>query len=147
MRALSVRQPWAWLVVHGGKRIENRIWTTRFRGEFLIHAAKGMTGAEWFDAVQFVAHRGHSARVPEMKTLDRGGIVGIARLADVVSPHGGECHATALGGDWHMHAQYGFLLADVRATPFIPCQGALGLFDVPPSIAEAARRGAAEAAP
>jgi hypothetical protein len=37
---LSIRQPWAWLVAHGWKNIENRTWPTGFRGRFLIHAAK-----------------------------------------------------------------------------------------------------------
>lgn len=43
MKALSIRQPWAWLILHGGKDIENRSWNTNFRGRFLIHAAAGMT--------------------------------------------------------------------------------------------------------
>ena len=43
MKALSIRQPWAWLIVNGHKDIENRSWPTRFRGPVLIHAAKGMT--------------------------------------------------------------------------------------------------------
>ena len=35
---LSVRQPWAWLIVHGYKDIENRTWPTRHRGDTVIHA-------------------------------------------------------------------------------------------------------------
>jgi len=38
--ALSIRQPWAWLIVNGWKDIENREWSTRFRGRLLIHAGK-----------------------------------------------------------------------------------------------------------
>ncbi len=37
---LSIRQPWAWLIVNGYKDIENRTWSTRFRGKVLIHAGK-----------------------------------------------------------------------------------------------------------
>ena len=40
---LSIRQPWAWLVAHGWKNIENRTWQTNYRGRLLIHAAGGMT--------------------------------------------------------------------------------------------------------
>src|SRR3990167_9411398 len=47
MKALSIRQPWAWLILHAGKDIENRGWPTSFRGRFLIHASKGMTRAEY----------------------------------------------------------------------------------------------------
>ena len=42
--AISVRQPWAWAIVHGGKDIENRDWKAsnpglRFRGAVAIHAS------------------------------------------------------------------------------------------------------------
>lgn len=40
MKALSIKQPWAALVVHGIKDIENRTWSTKRRGEVLIHASK-----------------------------------------------------------------------------------------------------------
>lgn len=38
MKALSILQPWAWLIVEGYKDVENRTWKTGFRGKFLIHA-------------------------------------------------------------------------------------------------------------
>lgn len=40
MKAITVKQPWASLIVHGIKDIENRTWSTKFRGRVLIHAAK-----------------------------------------------------------------------------------------------------------
>lgn len=40
MKALSLWQPWASLMVHGMKRIETRGWYMRHRGPLLIHAAK-----------------------------------------------------------------------------------------------------------
>ncbi len=36
---LSIRQPYAWAVVHGIKDIENRSWRTHYRGPLLIHAS------------------------------------------------------------------------------------------------------------
>ncbi|WP_229215634.1 ASCH domain-containing protein [Duganella sp. CY15W] len=41
MKALSIRQPWAWLIVNGYKDIENRSWSTNVRGKVLVHASKG----------------------------------------------------------------------------------------------------------
>jgi ASCH domain len=38
VRALTVKQPWAWAIARGIKAIENRTWSTAFRGELLIHA-------------------------------------------------------------------------------------------------------------
>lgn len=40
MKALTVHQPWASLLVTGAKRIETRGWATRHRGPLLIHSAK-----------------------------------------------------------------------------------------------------------
>ena len=76
MKALSIRQPWAWLIIHAGKDVENRTWCTNYRGRFLVHAAKGMTQREYQDAKQFAALNGvHN--LPEFDELPRGGIVGV----------------------------------------------------------------------
>lgn len=40
MKVLSIKQPWASLIAHGIKPIENRGWKTNFRGTILIHASK-----------------------------------------------------------------------------------------------------------
>lgn len=40
MRTLTVKQPWASLIVMGIKDVENRTWTTPYRGRILIHAGK-----------------------------------------------------------------------------------------------------------
>lgn len=42
MKALSIRQPWAWAIVNGHKTIENRTWATTYRGPLLIHASKSL---------------------------------------------------------------------------------------------------------
>lgn len=40
MKALTIRQPWAWAIAAGHKPVENRTWTTRYRGPLAIHAAQ-----------------------------------------------------------------------------------------------------------
>jgi hypothetical protein len=40
MKTLSVRQPYAWLIVAGFKTIENRTWRTNYRGPLQIHASQ-----------------------------------------------------------------------------------------------------------
>jgi ASCH domain len=37
-RLLTIRQPWAWAIIYGGKDVENRSWLTKHRGPLLIHA-------------------------------------------------------------------------------------------------------------
>lgn len=39
MKALSIKQPWASLISHGIKNIENRTWKTHFRGKIYIHSS------------------------------------------------------------------------------------------------------------
>jgi hypothetical protein len=59
-----------------------------------------------------------------MADLQRGGIVGRARIVDCIG---------ASTDPWFM-GRYGFVLADVEPIPFIPYKGALGLFDVPDEV-------------
>lgn len=135
--ALSLRQPWAWLVLHG-KDLENRVWNTKRRGRLLIHAAKGMTLAEYSEAVLFARDADPSLIVPPPNELERGGIVGVANLVDVVQP----ClpygyvgpFACRCGERWHIGDQFGFRLADVKPLPFRPVVGKLGFFEVPEPV-------------
>lgn len=50
MKALSIKQPWASLIAHGIKDIENRTWKTNFRGRIYIHAS-GIAVKEKFSAL------------------------------------------------------------------------------------------------
>ncbi len=120
---ISIRQPWAWLIVNGWKNIENRTWPTRVRGPVLIHAGKGMTEEEYEAALMFIADFAPSLRVPPVPPpaeLHRGGIVGMATILDCVTRHSSEWFT----GD------FGFVLTDARPMPFYPCRGALGFFRV-----------------
>ena len=148
--ALSLRQPWAHAVVHGGKRVENRVaWTnSRFRGPFLIHASAGMTRQEWCDARDFAYQRHLAWTPPDPKRLDgethkpmvleRGGIVGVARVVDVIRPLAlprGRPIAEAVSHlpeeqrKWWMGA-FALVLEDVCTVPFVASKGALGFFKV-----------------
>lgn len=137
MKALSIRQPWVWAVLHAGKPVENRCWSTRYRGPILLHASAGMTRAEYGDfLVDYqnieMGHRDfvdptHSrfgkethVDVPAFEELPRGGIVGKARIVDCVTEH---------PSPWFF-GQFGFVLEDVEPLPFRPLKGSLGLFEV-----------------
>jgi len=114
---LSIRQPWAWLIVNRWKNIENREWPTRFRGRFLVHASKGMTRAE-YDACRLFMSGFTTLDLPPMGALERGGIVGEAVLLDCVRRH---------DSDWFC-GPWGFVLAEARPLPFEALKGALGFF-------------------
>ena len=40
MKVLTIKQPWATLIMQGYKRFEFRSWQTKYRGDLLIHAGK-----------------------------------------------------------------------------------------------------------
>jgi len=129
MRALSIRQPWAWLIIHGGKDIENRNWSTRYRGKILIHASKLMTSVQYdwaFDYVYFKLGSEAAHKLPKPDALERGGIIGSVEIADCVA---------SSDSQWFM-GRFGFKLRDARPLPFKPYKGRLGFFNVDGVIRE-----------
>lgn len=123
MLALSVRQPWAWLIIHGGKDIENRDWPTKVRGRVLIHAAKGMTRDGYDQATLAVWARwpDMASKIPTPHDIERGGIVGSVEITDCV---------IASTSPWFF-GRCGFVLRDPVALSFVPYRGMLGFFEVP----------------
>jgi hypothetical protein len=118
MKALSVRQPWAWLIVHGHKPIENRTWRTNVRGQILVHASQGMTRQEYVDCYYFAIAQG--VRIPALPELERGGVIGSVEITDCVA------HSAS---PWFF-GPYGLTLSNPQTLPFVPVRGALGFFDV-----------------
>jgi hypothetical protein len=116
--ALTVRQPWAWLIIHGGKDIENRRWKTNVRGRVLIHAAKGMTRNEYYDAWDYADDIGVEVPDIDVINLQRGCIIGSVEIVDCVS----QCPSP-----WFM-GPYGFVLRDPQILPHESCRGALGFW-------------------
>jgi hypothetical protein len=134
MKALSIRQPWAWAIIHAGKDIENRSWPTSYRGPMLIHAAKGMLVREYVDVLNSLWNGApyteailRAGGLPPEKDLLRGGIIGSVELVDCV---------TSSASPW-FSGPYGFVLTNPEPLPFRPLRGKLGLFEV--EMPEAAR--------
>lgn len=124
--ALSVRQPWAHAIIYFGKDVENRTWQAvnhglRMRGRICIHAAKGLTKGEYWEAREFIDSLGWTC--PDASALRRGGIIGTVDVVDVVSKHDSR---------WFFGPR-GLLLSNPKPCPFIPCVGALGYFKWAPA--------------
>jgi hypothetical protein len=113
--ALSVRQPWAWLIVNGYKDVENRSWRTRHRGPLLIHA--GASTSELYESIIAKIERRHGIKMPKEYYL--GGIVGVVDVED--------CKART-GSPWHFRGAIGWVLSNPRRLPYRQVKGALGLF-------------------
>lgn len=119
---LSVRQPWADLIVSGIKPVENRTWNTQHRGRIWIHASKTVDQ----DAFPWLQKNLPYVLIPrEYRT---GGIIGSAVIDDVLQP--GTAGTTAdRVAPWYA-GDYGFLLFHGRRERFMPMRGRLGLFRV-----------------
>lgn len=127
MKALSIRQPWAWLIVHGYKDIENRDWPTHFRGRFLIHAGKTMRRADYDEAVDFARSLNPCRKcipIPAFDDLPRGGFVGLADLVRCTDSH---------ASPWFT-GPFGFVLANAQPMEFRPGRGRLGFFSASDQI-------------
>ncbi len=117
MKALSLKQPYAELVVSGRKSIELRKWNTKFRGEFFIHASK-TPDAE-------------SMRLFGFEKLPLGGIVGKAAIINVKHYK----NKDEFSQDARLHlasstwGDYGFVLRKAIRVPFKPCKGKLNFWD------------------
>ncbi len=125
MKAITLRQPWAWAIINAGKDIENRDWKTHFRGRVAIHAAVGMTRGEYDRTCDYIRGVNREIRIPAYEDLERGAIIGTAEIIDCVQES---------DSPWFM-GEYGFVLARPRRLPEpIPCKGMLSFWAVPQNI-------------
>lgn len=138
MRILTVRQPWAWAIIHGGKDVENRVRNLAgdYRGEIAIHAGiRDDEDAYWNENIDFAL----DDTMTTADSLTRGAIIGVVDLVDVHHAEDGGTdviyrdddgmieHAEACSV-WADEFSYHLVIANPRplAQP-IPYRGALGL--------------------
>ena len=124
MKVLTIKQPWATLIMQGDKRFEFRSWRTKYRGELLIHAGAGVD----VDALRRLAKY-----LPEY--LPVGQILGKVKLVDCV-PMSLEFQEMLLKENSDIYTQssfasdFGWQLEDVEVfeNP-IAVKGQLGLWN------------------
>jgi hypothetical protein len=128
MKCLSLRQPYAELLVSGKKTVELRKWNTKFRGKFLIHASRNVN-----------RDKCKSLGI-DYTELATGMIIGRATLFDIKKYD----NKAQFIKDKNMHFAdsnlfdshlYGFKIKDAqRLRHPIPFSGKLGFFEVNQSI-------------
>ncbi|CAN5647508.1 hypothetical protein BH10BAC3_BH10BAC3_06840 [soil metagenome] len=132
MKAISLLQPWASLVVMGLKTIETRSWATQHRGSILIHASQGKAGSI------FALEPAFKKYISDFNKLPFGAIIGIVSITAVVA-------VTQTGLPDHLMAQltmeekafgdytssrFAWLLADAVMFEYsIPARGMLNVWD------------------
>lgn len=150
-KALSIRAPWWWAILHMGKDIENRGWSTGYRGPVLIHASSWWRQEEAMedteDAASIMRSTGFRPLdsvfpkddasqpirrlTPAMLKAAGGCIVGMVEIVDCVSRS---------DSPWFF-GRFGFVLRNpVAFSQPIPCKGALSFFSTAPEVMEAVRQ-------
>lgn len=149
MKALSVKQPWAALIVCGEKRVETRTWTPP-KGLTLpfrvaVHASAGLEvlGGAFWPAQMSMRRRGY--RVGSPGFLSFSAIVGTVEVAKVAPIEPGlVARLTERERAFGHYDEPGFAWALRKPTRLrhpIPMPGQLKLWDVPAEVAEALERG------
>jgi len=119
MKALSIRQPSAHLILEGLKKIEYRSWPTDHRGPLLIHTGRRKDPLEEF------TKRQRAAIPDDLPTGCFLGVVDLISVRCVCDPDTFE-----IGYEWR--------LANPRRIKPVAALGKLNLFEVPDSIARLA---------
>ncbi|MCP4248068.1 MAG: ASCH domain-containing protein [bacterium] len=132
MKALSVNQPWAWLIIHGGKWIENRTWSTTYRGPLAIHAGRSR---RWLDDWYLPDGTGRDCglrnadcglTLPRRDDLIFGAVIGLVDLVDCLPSD----HPRVTGDRWNDGAGWCWVLSNPRPIEPVTCRGRQRLFDV-----------------
>jgi hypothetical protein len=138
MKGLSIQQPWAWLICAGYKDVENRTWSTKFRGRIYVHASKKVDFDSWLyiwknpdvygiDTDEFIESEFY--RNQRKIEESAGSIIGEIDVVDCKFRFGEE--NDNLYSLWHVPGQYGFILKNpVLYKKPIPYKGHLGFFEV-----------------
>lgn len=151
MRGLTVKPPWSTAIAMGAKRIENRSWSTPYRGPVAVHAGKAWafkSGEPLDDRLWELGKSYASTRpIPTLALLDfnlrqchhRGAVIAVAELVDCHVDVG--CCKPSWGDeswiepDGTVHDVYHWRLAHVRPlNPVVPARGALGLWKPTPEL-------------
>jgi hypothetical protein len=130
LKALTLRQPWAWTVFNTGKDMENRNWPAKVRGTIAIHAADDQPEGVYERSKAYIRKVLHSRgnfglRIPSEDALPKGAIIGLVDIVD--------CVADSNSPWWE--GPLGFKLANARRLPEpIPCTGKRRFFAVPKEV-------------
>lgn len=129
VKALTMRQPWAWATIYGGKDVENRRWRTAYRGPLLIHAAKNADPEpEASTRLLWTMADPEGFGQPRAVLQAREAIIGVVFLIDVLTD---SPSPWAAAGRYHWVFEF-----PSPVDPPIPCRGRPGLWVPPAALAD-----------
>jgi len=125
VKAITLKRPWTWAILHGGKDIENRFWkpSQPLPFQLAIHVGLG------FDPLADAYIYDQCGRYPDSHSVFRGSIIAVVTVHHLIAP------ARNPVTKWHMPEQWGWMLKDLAILPEpVPCRGALSLWDIPADV-------------
>jgi hypothetical protein len=155
VKAITVKQPYAWAIAHAGKTIENRGRATSHRGTVAIHAGLGWSEAGQYDdrierafrpfltARQAARWKGRIVAAEHPDRLHFGAVIAVAQLVDCHPGHGDCCRPW--GDRFYYGNAHHLVLADVVALAEpVPCLGKVMVpWELPAEVAEQLERAVA----
>lgn len=122
MKAISIKQPWAWLIANGYKTVENRKWYTGHRGDILIHASK--TEKDVDADIDYIRQRFKIGIRRDQ--LEFGQVLAVANLVGCSKEP-----KTRIDQYWHDQGCFAWSLRRIRPVEPFAVRGKLNLFEVP----------------
>jgi len=140
MRALSIRQPWAYLIAIGAKTIENRSWHTPIQGPLIICAGKELAPLDQREDARQRAEV-YGIEIPDdvgpdaSRVCARTGVIAAVTMLTGCAIY----RPNSSTGIWHddqgHHLELG---ATIPASTAVPVKGALGFFQVEEALLDRA---------
>lgn len=125
MKALSIKNPWGFLIAKGWKDVENRTWRTHYRGRILIHVSKKLDPIYkdiFFKSRYQLSDDQFDEMILELNNASTGCIIGEVDIVDVVENH---------PSVWSAKGQFQWVLKNpiLYESKIVNVKGALGLWD------------------
>ena len=123
MKALSIRAWWAWTLIHGGKRVENRSWRCHYRGPLAIHASRSTR--------DYRQAKDDFPELPALADLTLGAVIGTLDLIDCIPFEQLDETSHDVGDRRYISGPWLWITSQPRplARP-VACPGQLSFFEV-----------------
>lgn len=129
IKVLTVKQPWAYLIVDNIKDVENRTWQTKYRGELYIHTSKNSFDFLALDYIknidnllyQYVVDYFGIRNNKITKHMEQfGSIIGKTNIINILD------NSYSV---WAMKDSYHWMLKNSSRISPIPCKGKLNIWE------------------
>ena len=127
MKVITIKQPWATLIVEGYKEYEFRTWKTKYRGEILIHASKEV------DKKSIDKFKHLNLQYPTGQIITKANIIDCIKVDDelinTLKKKDSAIYTGIIEKFFNNWNGYGFKLKNVEKIKPIKVNGKLGLWD------------------